>query len=255
MKTKTGLIARLLYRELVRDKIYISVFIGASILILSTIILNEMVVGEKIKATKDLGLSILNLFSLFIILFLGINLITRDISQKTLYFLFAKPVSRSDYLKGGYISIILSLIIGILLLIIVIGTLSFLQGEIWITGLITAGYFTFLEMIIIVSFAFLFSVSTSPQLSMFLTLLVYIIGHSIEKAAVIVEKSSNLILKYFIKIIYPILPNLEFFNKKTSIIYKLDISFSYYLQSTLYAVSYSILVFFIAVLIFRNREL
>ncbi len=28
MKTKTGLIARLLYRELVRDKIYISVFIN-----------------------------------------------------------------------------------------------------------------------------------------------------------------------------------------------------------------------------------
>ncbi len=255
MKNRTVLIARILYRELVRDKIYLSVLLGAAILVLSSLILNEMVVGEKIKATKDLGLSILNIFSLFIIIFLGINLITRDISQKTLYFLFAKPVNRSDYLKGGYISILVSLIVGIFMIILVIALISFFQDEFWFSGLLTAGFFTFLEMLIIVSFAFLFSVSTSPQLAMFLTLLIYVIGHSIEKAAIIVDKSSNLILKYFIQIIYPILPNLEFFNKKTAIVYDLDISFTYYLQASLYALSYSILIFFIAVLIFKKREL
>jgi len=255
MKSRVFKIAKILYRELVRDKIYISILIGAFLLILSTLILNEMVVGEKIKATKDLGLSILNLFSLFIIIFLGINLISRDISQKTLYFLLAKPVKKSDYLKAAYISVIFSLVIGMVLLIVIITLLSVLQGDFWLTGLLNAGFFTFLEMLIIISFSFLFSVGTSPQLSMFLTLIIYVIGHSIEKAATIVDKSSNLILKYFIQGIYPILPNLEFFNKKTMIVYKMDIPVSYYFHAGLYAVSYSLLIFFLAILIFNRKEL
>jgi len=255
MKNNTFSVSKILYRELVRDKIYLSIFIGASLLILSTLILNEMVVGEKIKATKDLGLSVLNVFSLFIIIFLGINLISRDISQKTLYFLFAKPIKKSNYLKGGYLSIMLSLIIGIIMLIIVIALISFLQNDMWLSGLFIAGYFTFLEMLIMIAFAVLFAVSTSPQLAMFLTLLMYVIGHSIEKAMLIVDKSNNIVLKYFIKFLYPILPNLEFFNKKTSIIYNFDISFKYYCQSTLYAFAYSIIIFYIAILIFNRREL
>jgi ABC-type transport system involved in multi-copper enzyme maturation permease subunit len=222
---------------------------------MSTLILNEMVVGEKIKATKDLGLSILNIFSLFIIIFLGINLVSRDISQKTLYFLFAKPVKKDDYLKGAYISVIISLIIGMLLLIIIIAFISFLLGDLWIGGLLNAGFFTFLEMLVVLSFAFLFVVATSPQLSMFLTLLVYVIGHSIEKAAKIVENSSNLLLKYFIQGIYPIIPNLEFFNKKTMIIYKMKMSLMCYIQAGIYALSYALLIFFFAILIFNKREL
>ncbi len=255
MKNRSAAIAKTLYRELIRDRVFFSVFLGAFILILSTLVLNEMVVGEKIKATKDLGLSILNLFSLFIVIFLAVNLISRDIIQKNLYFLFAKPVKRSDYLRGGYLSVLLALLVGISCLILFIMLVSLMNGEFWLGGLLIAGYLTMLEMLIIVAFALLFTIWTSPQLAMFLTLIIYVIGHSIEKAAVIVDRSTNIPLRIFIQWLEPILPNLEFFNRKSEIIYRIDLPLDYFIQATLYSLAYTAIVFILAVQVFNKREL
>lgn len=253
-KFKTKQITFLFFRELIRDKVFLLLSSAAILLVLASLILNEMVVGEEIKATKDLGLSILNLFSLFILIFSGVGLVSRDLNQKSLYFLFAKPIKRWQYLTGTATSILLCLVAGILVILSTVFFLSFIQGEMWLSGLITAGFLTLLEMLVILSFAILFAVSMSPQLAMFLTLLTYVIGHSIAKAALIVEKSTNLALKYFIILLNAILPNLEFFNKKSQIIYQMPISFSYLFNATCYAFSYSLLIFLLALHILNRKE-
>lgn len=254
-KNKTAAVAFLFFRELIRDKVFLALSSGAVLLVLGSLILNEMVVGEEIKATKDLGLSILNIFSLFILIFSGVNLVSGDLSRKSLYFLFSKPVNRLQYLAGTSVSIILCLAAGILVIIGTVFFLSFIQGEIWISGLLTAGYLTLLEMLIILSFALLFAVFTTPQLAMFLTLLVYVIGHTVEKAGNIVETSANPVLKYFIVIVGGLLPNLEFFNKKSEIIYGSAIPFTYFLHASIYSFAYALLVFLLAVYILNKKEI
>jgi ABC-type transport system involved in multi-copper enzyme maturation permease subunit len=254
-KSKISRVTVIFFRELIRDKVFLTLSAAAMLLVLGSLILNEMVVGEEIKATKDLGLSILNIFSLFILIFSGVNLVSKDLNQKTLYFLFAKPVNRRQYLTGSSLSIMFTVLSGILVIIATVFLLSFLQGEVWITGLLTAGYLTLLEMLVVLSFAVLFAVSTSPQLAMFLTLLVYVIGHTIDKAANIVEKSANVVLKYFIIILNGLLPNLEFFNKKSDIIYGTAIPAGYFLHATLYSLCYTLLIFLIAVYILNRKEI
>jgi ABC-2 type transport system permease protein len=248
-------ISMILSRELIRDKIFLSLSAASILLVFASLILNEMVVGLEIKATKDLGLSTLNIFSLFILIFLGVNQVSKDLNNKSLYFLFSKPVDRPQYLMGGYISIVMAVCCGILVIIGTIFLLSFIQNETWIPGLLTAGYLTLLEMAIILAFAILFALITSPQLAMFLTLLMYVIGHTLEQAAQIVGKSENVVLKYFILLIHALLPNLEFFNKKPEIVYGISLPFSYFLNATLYSLSYSVLVFLIAVRVFKKKEI
>lgn len=254
-KNKTALIALLFFRELIRDKVFLALSFGAVLLVLGSLILNEMVVGEEIKATKDLGLSILNIFSLFILIFSGVNLVSGDLSRKSLYFLFSRPVNRRQYLAGTFAAILLCLAAGILVITGTVFFLSFIQGEVWIPGLLTAAYLTLLEMTIILSFALLFSVFTTPQLAMFLTLLMYVIGHTVEKAAKIVETSANPVLKYFIVLVGGLLPNLEFFNKKSEIIYGIAVPFSYFLHASLYALSYALLVFLLAAYVLNKKEI
>jgi ABC-type transport system involved in multi-copper enzyme maturation permease subunit len=242
-------------RELIRDKVFLSLSGAAILLVFASLILNEMVVGQAIKATKDLGLSVLNIFSLFILIFLGVNLISKDLNNKSLYLLFSKPVKRTEYIVGSAISVLLAVVSGILVISATIFLLSFLQNEIWLTGLIAAAYLTLLEMLVLLAFAILFILITSPQLAMFLTLLMYVIGHTLQQAAKIVEHSSNMALKYFIVAINGLLPNLEYFNKKAEIIYRLDIPASYYFDAALYALTYTVLIFLLAFRVFKNKEL
>lgn len=248
-------ISVILFREMVRDKVFLSLSSAAILLVLASLILNEMVVGQEIKATKDLGLSVLNLFSLFILIFLGITHVSRDVNNKTLYLLFSKPVSRWEYLLSSVVSILFSILTAIMVIILTIFILSFIQNEIWFLGLLKAGYLTLLEMLVLIVFALFFVLITSPQLAMFLTLLLYIIGHTTEQAVQIVEKSSNLVLKYIILIFHGLLPNLEFFNKKTEIIYNLEIPFSYVINATIYSITYSVLIFLFCMLVFKKKEI
>lgn len=254
-KNKTARIALIFFRELIRDKVFLVLSVAAVLLVLGSLILNEMVVGEEIKATKDLGLSILNIFSLFILIFSGVNLVSGDLSRKTLYFLFSKPVKRWQYLTGVLVSILLCVLSGILVIMGTVFFLSFIQNEVWVSGLLVAGFLTLLEMLVVLSFAILFAVFTTPQLAMFLTLLLYVIGHTIEKAVQIIETSANVVLKYFIIVVGGLLPNLEFFNKKPEIVYGITIPFSYFLNAVTYSLSYTLLIFLIAVFILNKKEI
>jgi len=248
-------ISLLLFRELIRDKVFSSLSGAAVLLVFATLILNEMVVGQEIKATKDLGLSLLNLFSLFILIFLGVHMISKDIGNKTLYLLFSKSVKRSEYLLSSFTSILLTVITGILAIGATILLLAFIQGEIWLFQLLIVGYFTLLEMVLLLVFAILFALIVSPQLAMFLTLLLYIIGHSLEQAAQVVAQSANIVLKYFIIICYSILPNLEYFNIKQEVIYGLNIPPFYIFNATLYSLSYALLIFLLCIYVFKKKEI
>jgi Cu-processing system permease protein len=253
--SKTSKISGLLFRELVRDKVFLTLSGASVILVFGSLILNEMVVGQEIKATKDLGLSVMNIFSLFILIFLGVNQISRDLSNKSLYLMFSKPVTRPAYLVGGAISIMLTVVVGVVVIMGTILLLSVLQGEVWIGGVLAAGYLTLLEMTVLMSFAILYAVITSPQLAMFLTLLTYVIGHTLQQAAVIVERSSNVVLKYTVLTLHALLPNLEYFNRKPEIVYAQAIPFEYYMNATMYSLAYGVLVFVLAVMVFKRKEL
>lgn len=254
-RTRIKELSALLFRELIRDKIFFSLSGAAILMVFASLILNEMVVGQEIKAIKDLGLSVLNLFPLFILIFLGINQVSRDLNNRSLYFLFSKPVNRPEYLVGTSISILLAVVSGIFVIAGTVFFLSFIQGENWIAGLIIAAYLTLLEMMVLLAFALLFALVTSPQLAMFLTLLMYVIGHTLEKAAHIVRDSANLTLKYFVIVMHTLLPNLEFFNKKPEIVYNVPIPFSFFVYATLYALAYTVLMIFLCGFVLKRKEI
>jgi ABC-type transport system involved in multi-copper enzyme maturation permease subunit len=255
MKGKSSQILRILFLDQLRERIFLALASGAIFLLLASLVLNEMVVGERAKVTWDLGLTLLNVFSLCIILFAGIHLLGSDLSRKSLYFIFARPVTRTEYLLGAVATVLVLAVIASLLLLASLALLLFIYGKLWLPGLLAAGFFNLLEVLVVLSFAALFAMLVSPQLAMFLTLITYIIGHTIQQAAQIMAVAANTPLKIVVTALAPILPNLAFFDLKNQIAYQHLPAPTYYFYSFLYAAAYSLLIFMAAAAFFRRKEL
>jgi len=121
---------------------------------------------------------------------------------------------------------------------------------------------TCIELALITSFAVLYSSFSTPTLSAIFTFLTFLIGRLnediIRYAWKLKEKYPNLeflsikIKYYFAYVSAHIAPNLEFFNKRSEMIYNNTVTIEPY--SILYGIIYSIAVLALAIMIFRKRN-
>ncbi len=121
---------------------------------------------------------------------------------------------------------------------------------------------TCIELAVITSFAVLYSSFSTPTLSAIFTFLTFIIGRLnediIRYAWKLKEKTpeftgiSMKIKYYFAMLAAHISPNLEFFNKRSEMIYNDSVTIAPY--SILYGFIYSAAVLILAIMIFRKRN-
>jgi ABC-type transport system involved in multi-copper enzyme maturation permease subunit len=245
----------ILFREIARDKVFISLAAGSVLVIIASLLLNEMIVGDKLKATKDFGVSVLNIFPFLVLLFIGINLVSDDINGKRLQFILSKSVKRNEYVISSGFAIYTSIIFTFLFIGGTLACIFFLSGDLWIKGILLSLFFTAMEMLVLLSFTVFLPMIASAQLSMFLLTMIYIIGHSIQNALVILENSSNIVLNKIFMVFSFILPNFDLINHKREILYNLPITFGTFISVALYSISYAAILFYFAIIIFSRRDI
>ena len=81
------------FNESVRDKVLYNLVFFAVLLIATSYLLGQLTAGQDVKIIKDLGLSAISLFGLFIAVFIGIGLVSKEVERRSVYALLAKPVS------------------------------------------------------------------------------------------------------------------------------------------------------------------
>ena len=82
------------FRESVRDRVPYNLVLFAVLLIGSSFLLGQLTAGQDIKIIKDLGLAATAVFGLFIAIFIGIGLVSKEVERRSIYSLLSKPVSR-----------------------------------------------------------------------------------------------------------------------------------------------------------------
>lgn len=106
--TRIWVIALNTFRETVRDKILAGVLgVGAALLLFSLVIA-ELSLGESMRVLTDLGVATVSLVSVVIAIFLGSSLLAKEIELKTLYVILPKPIRRQEFLLGKYLGIVLT---------------------------------------------------------------------------------------------------------------------------------------------------
>jgi ABC-type transport system involved in multi-copper enzyme maturation permease subunit len=90
------------FRETIRDRILLVIVFFGVILIIATQLLSELSVRQDEKVLLDLGLGLIDIFGMLVTIFVGTQLIFREVDKRTIFVVLSKPVSRSSFLISKF---------------------------------------------------------------------------------------------------------------------------------------------------------
>src|SRR5215471_4892870 len=109
----TAAIAIHVFRESVRDRVLYNLVLFAILMIGASFLIGELTAGQDVKIIKDLGLSAIFVFGLFIAVFIGIGLVSKEVERRSIYNLLSKPVDRFQVIAGKYLGLVLTLAVNV----------------------------------------------------------------------------------------------------------------------------------------------
>jgi ABC-type transport system involved in multi-copper enzyme maturation permease subunit len=242
------------FRENLRDKILYSLLIFAALLMGASILLGALTIAEQEKIIADMGLASINVIGVIIAIFVGIGLVSKEIERRTIYTILAKPISRSQFILGKYLGLIITLGVNLVIMFdVFVFTLWMTQVPITMV-LVQAVALMMVEFLVVTATALFFSTFSTPTLSAALTLGLYFIGHLTSDLKSLAEKSSSEVTKAVMTALYYLCPNLEVLNIKGQAVSGVSLAWSYQLSATLYGLLYASLLLAGAAAIFQKRD-
>lgn len=257
MIRRIAAIAHNAFREALRDRVLYNLVLFVLLLTASAIFLGELSGGQERKIIVDLGLSAILLFGTFIAIFVGVGLVFKEIERRTVYALFSKPVFRSEFLIGKFLGLCLTLLVNVavmgigvsLALIYVSRGWEPLSLQIWPAILLI-----YMELMILVAVALLFSSFSTPSLSALLTFFVFIIGHFSGDLKSLAGSTRTLGAKTLFSVLYYLLPNLSNYNLITPASHGQLPPMGHTVVAVVYGLVYISVILSASILIFRRRN-
>jgi ABC-2 type transport system permease protein len=250
---KIWVLALLTMREAIRDRLLYLFLFFALILIIASVLISHLTVGDEIKIIKDFGLTSISFFGVLISILLGIGLLYKEIDKKTIYVIVSKPIERFQFIIGKFIGLLLVLFANWLCMSIVFLVLILVKRA-WDTNLIWALIATYLEFVLITAIAILFSSFSTPMLSSIFSLCIYFTGHFIEGFKMMERKVDSTLSKAIVMFIYYLLPNLDRFNLRGIVVHGDTLGHYQVLYIGMYSIMYSCALLTIAIAIFQRRN-
>jgi ABC-type transport system involved in multi-copper enzyme maturation permease subunit len=248
-------IARNTFREAVRDRVLYNLVLFVLLITASAVFLGELTAGQEARTIVDLGLGAMLLFGAFISIFVGVSLVSKEIEKRTVYAIFAKPISRAEFIVGKYLGLCLTLLVNVLVMGVGVSlALLFVGGRAFAFSIWGAIYLIFLELTILTAVAILFSSFSSPALSALLSFCVFIIAHFSASLNDLAKNLGSSFARFFFGLIYYLLPNLSNYVFRTESAHGLVPSSAMIFGATAYAVCYVAILLIITILIFSRRN-
>ncbi|MFW5735690.1 MAG: ABC transporter permease [Oceanidesulfovibrio sp.] len=283
MLSNIGVICANTFREAVRDRILYIIAVFVAVMILLSKVLGWISVNEDLKVVSDLGLMALSVFGALVVIFLGTQLIHKEIDKRTIYVILARPVGRGQYVIGKYLGLLFTVFV--LLAAMAVFFLAYLfianliqppqrtiAGEgipVYWGYILLAILFIFLEMIVLTAVATMFSSVSTPVLSAVFTSIFYVVGHLADKiyelavhvrnpgpAAQELARTGSEAGYYILMGIFYLFPNLNVFNIRNEAVYGIYRHYDYGYPGAIMAFAFFQAVLFLAlgILVFRRRN-
>jgi ABC-type transport system involved in multi-copper enzyme maturation permease subunit len=248
-------IARNTFREAVRDRVLYNLVLFVLLITASAVFLGELTAGQEARTIVNLGLSAMLLFGVFISIFVGVSLVSKEIERRTVFAIFSKPIRRGEFIVGKYLGLCLTLLVNVLIMGAGVSlALLYVGGGSLVFSIWGAIYLIFLELTILTAVAILFSSFSSPSLSALLTFFVFIIGHFSASLRDFAENLGSNAARVFFNFLYYLLPNLSFYEFRTNSAHGDVPPLAMLGGATLYAVFYISILLAVTILIFSRRN-
>jgi ABC-type transport system involved in multi-copper enzyme maturation permease subunit len=248
------------FREAVRNKILYSLLFFAVLIILSALAIGNLTLHEEVRTIRDVGLFGIDIFSVIIAIFVGVNLLYKELDLKTVYTILPKPLWRWEFVLGKWLGMLLTLAVQMVVMGAVLAFVLAAEGASFDVPTAKAVWLLFINVMVVTSIAVLFSAFSSPFLSGFFALGCFVVGRSVPDIRALGGKMGSA-SKAILDVLCNLMPNLHLFYPSGAIVGAEDLSVhrqfvspEYILSATGYGVAYSLVILVLAMLIFRKRD-
>jgi ABC-type transport system involved in multi-copper enzyme maturation permease subunit len=256
------------FRESVRDKVLYNLVLFAVLLIATSSLLGQLTAGQEFKIMKDVSLAAAALFGLFIAVFIGIGLVSKEVEKRSLYAVLTKPVQRHQFIAGKYAGLVLTLVVN--LVVMTMAIYAVLGAMAWLTppdvrsgwevppvdpALLKALVLILLELMLVTAIALFFSTFSSPILAAVFTVSLYVVGHFNADLRSFEHVVRSRIAAACARGLYYVLPNFAAFDVKAQVVHAQPVPWSYMAWAAVYATVYVTALLLAAMFVFSRRDL
>ena len=257
------------FLEGVRSRILYGIFLFAIFVVFLSIIFANFFMQDLGKVAVDFNLSAITFAGLLISASLSVNLISKDLDKRTIYFVLSRPITRVQYVWGKYLGLLTVFLFAYLLLTGISSlALVYLKAEHaqyfdsfnWLAYL-QAVYFDFIKIMVFNAIIIFFGViTTSSFVNLLFSVSTYIVGQSISDVINFIsigrgQENVTPTIEWLISVVKYIVPNFEAFDFKVISAHGMLVSASEFGYFTLYGVVYSATVLCFAAMIFKKKDL
>ncbi|CAN1209682.1 ABC transporter permease [Tumidithrix helvetica PCC 7403] len=248
-------IASNVFRETVREQVLYLTLLFTFVLIAAIVAIPEFSAEGAPRMIVDSGMAAIEVVSLIVAMFVGTNLVNKELEKRTIFVLIAKPMSRAEFILGKHlgISAVIATLIAIMTAIF-IALMAIRKIPLPTDAILIANFFTFWQIMLVAAIAVLFGTFSSSLVAALLTLASYLVGNFSRDLLVLGEISKNASFQNVTRFLYLVLPDLSRANLKNEAVYGILPSILELFNNGVYILSYALLVLAIAILIFSRRQ-
>lgn len=241
------------YREVIRDRILYGLIFFAVLFIGVSLVLGQLSFAEQARISANFGLSAIHLAAVALAIFVGSNLVYKEIDKKTILTILVRPITRLQFILGKALGL------SLLILTMILGLAAILFAVFWFLGLpmnerllfVLAGLLC--ESLILLGITLVFSMITRPILVVCMSIGIFMIGHWQDSLKYFAEKAGGgLAVVYWFTSRF--VPNLERVNWKDLVLYDMPIEAQAKFMAMAYSLAWLGFSICLAALLFRKKD-
>lgn len=254
------------FREAVRNKVLYILLMFAIVLLGLTYFFSQGALHEQVRVIRDVGLVGIEVVGALIAIFIGVNLVYKELDRKTVFALIPKPIRRWEFVLGKYVGMLVTLavlmaIMAVTLFLVLWFALSVFGGDNDNGTVLRAVLLVFGEVAVITAIAVLFSSFSSPILSGALTLGIFAVGHFTPELRELIGKVDSGPLRALLRGGMRLFPDLHLFYVSGSMVGGQHVSvhgafvdWAYVGMAGLYGALYCAAAIALAMIVFSRRD-
>lgn len=251
---QTAAIALNTYKETIRDRVLTVIVLFALLMIVGSLWLGSISLGQEGRVMKDFGLVAVTFFGLVVAAFIAAGLIHKEVEKRTAFVLFSKPVSRTAFIAGKFMGL------AVTMAVVIAGMGAFLFIVVWaIDGaptwmLLTAVALIYVQLLVVMAVTILFSTLGSAILASVLGICVFVAGQLSSNVLSLTRLGDNPVTEALSWVVFVVIPNLTAVDVKPAVVGEQAADWGSVVLWCVYLAAYTVAVLLLAAAVFRRKE-
>jgi ABC-type transport system involved in multi-copper enzyme maturation permease subunit len=244
-------------RQALRNKVfYFLVFFGLALVGLTSLTA-ELTIGVVDRVLRDTGTAAVDFIAVLLTTYLGVSEISREVDQRTILGILGTQRGRGLYFLGKFLGLIavLSLCLGAMYLVLAAFLGAFSYDPVPWNAI--NGYFVLrlASVVMLLSIAVFFSVTTSNTVAAFSTLAIFVVGSVSPELQWLIDRANPGPGKWVLEAAYFVIPHFNRFDLSHEVAYGAPVHTVVLLKGVAYGLLYGAAMVLFGSLAFRRRDL